>query len=218
MVLIYILESRKCTKTCNGTSKHQDCQQQSVRSLSPLRELAQYHDASDSLVPPREEDSGWDHLRCSPQRDRRAGIYDRGYGYRRCVSCLSYARQVHIQRVFTRISILQHDINNFQMIDHETKRTVCLGNVRVWAKTEFSEYGRYKGRIMGYAVEHGTVGTVIHGIERDLEFYGLRSRYKGDDFSRDISDVRNVVVSVHKAKVRKRSGGVVCDRRCDVFV
>ena len=103
--------------------------------------------------------------------------------------------------MFARISVLDDNIYHLHVFDHKALRSVCTFHCCILPECELGEDSWYQRVIIGDLVEHGAVSSVVHGVEHELEFDGLRRTRLGDLDYRYKASIIHVVVCVNESEV-----------------
>lgn len=115
------------------------------------------------------------------------------------------------------IRVLDDDIDDVEMIEQDAVRPVCLLDRRIRAESQSRHDSGYEWAVVNDIVEHRAIRAIIHSVERDLQFDGLRKRELRDGDGRDESGVIDAAVVSYGTQVCDDLARRVGDRRCDVY-
>lgn len=121
-----------------------------------------------------------------------------------------------MERMFSGVSILNHDIDDITILNDEARRSVSPWNRRVLAQCELGQDSRDEGIVMRDSIEHSSVGAVVHGVEGDFELDRLGCGGLSLDDDGHEGCIVHVMVLIHEPVIGQCRGGVVNDGGCDV--
>lgn len=126
---------------------------------------------------------------------------------------------MYSQGMLAGVAVLYNKIDNFEVIEDERVRPVCLCGCRIRSQCQSRKHGRDEGHVVSLLVEHGSVGAVVQSVEDDLKLDSASGREYGDEIDRDQVKVGNVVevVNADFSKVGDGGGFVVGDGSGDVW-
>ena len=76
--------------------------------------------------------------------------------------------EVNLQRMRAGVAVLDHEINDIEVIEHEARGSVRARDGRVTSQRELAEDGGHERHVVGDEVEHGAVRAVGHRVEGRL--------------------------------------------------
>jgi hypothetical protein len=111
-------------------------------------------------------------------------------------SIIGRMRTEIVQGMFASISVLNDYINDVQMIDDETKRTIRLSYGGIRPKTERREHSRDQRGIIGDLVEHCVIRAIVQSVEGNFELDGFGGGWLSNNFEWDERNIIHIVVLV----------------------
>jgi hypothetical protein len=76
--------------------------------------------------------------------------------------------QLNLQRMRAGVAVLDHEINDIEVVEHKARGPVCARDGGVRSQRELAEDGGHERHIVGDEVEHGAVRAVGHRVEGRL--------------------------------------------------
>ena len=70
--------------------------------------------------------------------------------------------------MFTRVPVLEYDVDDREVVEDEAVRTVRLRVARVLAEAHLGHDRGHERRVVRDHVEHGVVRAVVHRVEQYL--------------------------------------------------
>ena len=76
--------------------------------------------------------------------------------------------QVSLQRMRASVAVLDHEINDIEVVENEARGPVCTRDGGIRSQRELAEDGGHERHVVGDEVEHGAVRAVGHRVEGRL--------------------------------------------------
>lgn len=101
------------------------------------------------------------------------------------------------QWMWLAVTVLDNNVNNIEMIEHDAIRSVCFLSCCVFAESESGHDSGHDRGVVDITIERAAVRAIIHGLEHYLQFNGLRSYRLRDWVDWDQCGVVGHVVVLH---------------------
>ena len=98
--------------------------------------------------------------------------------------------------MFPAVRVLDDDLDNVKMVEHEALRAVRARDRRVLAERELGQDRGDERRVVRDVVDDRVVRAVVHRVELELERDRARRGLLRDDHERHEVDVVHVVVQI----------------------